>query len=84
MLNSNKQDKKAKQGAMEELLKNWKETISYQRCDNLKKSWINWKRRSLKKEKSIASLNDEVDELNFWLQDCEPRSQMPAGYFCCV
>ena len=46
-----------------------------------KKSWRNWKQSSLK---SIAALNEEVDELNFLLQDCEPRSQMPTGnIFAC-
>ena len=45
------------------------------------KSWRNWKKSSLK---SIAALNEEVDELNFLLQDCAPRSQMPTGniYVC--
>lgn len=44
-LNSNKQDKEAKQGAMEEMLKNW-EKIPCQRCDNLQKKLNDFEREA--------------------------------------
>ena len=63
-LNSNELDKEAKRGAIEKMLKNWKENIPYQRCDTLQKE-LSELRSSLKKKMSISSssLNEEVDKL---------------------
>ena len=84
-LTSNKQDKEAKREAMEQMLKNWKEKIPCERCDSLQKELKELKETLNDKEKSISSMKEEIDELNFSLQlDCEPSPKMPAGHYCCV
>ena len=50
-LNSNKQDKEAKRGAMQEMLKNWKEKIPCQRCNSLQKKLEELKEKLIDKEK---------------------------------
>jgi len=86
-LTSNKQDKElAKREAMEQMLKNWKEKIPCERCDSLQKELKELKETLNDKEKSISSMKEEIDELNF-LQHlhCEPSPKMlPAGHFCCI
>ena len=67
-LTSNKQDKEAKWGAMEEMLKNWKEKISCERCDSLQNELKELKETLNDKEESISSMKKEIDELNFLLQ----------------
>lgn len=57
-LNSNKQDKEAKRGAMQEMLKNWKEKNPCQRCSSLQKELKELEEKLIDKEKSIAALNE--------------------------
>ena len=52
-LNSNKQDKEAKRGAMQEMLKNWKEKFLAKGVVACKKSWRNWKKSSLIKKNRL-------------------------------
>ena len=51
-LTSNKQDEEAKRGAMEQMLKSWKEKISCERCDSLQKELKELKETLNDKEES--------------------------------
>ena len=81
-LDNSKREKEARRGAVEEMLKNWQQKIPCEKCSELMKEIQHMKEMLSEREKSISTLREEVDDLEYWLKfEKESANKLMPGNF---
>ena len=82
MLDNSKWEKEARRGAVEDMLKNWQQKIPCEKCSELMKEIQHMKEMLSEREKSISTLREEVDDLEYWLKfEKESANKLMPGNF---
>ena len=81
-LDNSKREKEVRRGAAEDMLKNWQQKIPCEKCSELMNEIQQMKEMLSEREKSIYTLRDEVDDLEYWLKfEKESANKLMPGNF---